>query len=344
MRALTIFIIASLSLILLFLLRLHIAGETKTIVPYSRGYSRCQKIGQEMIGSEDMVLSKKLNKIIVSSMDRRTKDAVGGIYLLDPESLRYQKFTLENYPSKDFHPHGISNLDTENGVLLFIINHIDKHYVDVFRVNDRAMTLIHIKRYNDNNFISPNDLVAFSENEFYFTNDHGSKAMGFKALEDLFMAKKASVVQVLNGKSKIVIDQLSYANGIDKSDDGNLLYVSETIGESVRVYDKKNNFNLLSFTDVHSGADNLFVQGDDIYVASHPKLFSFVLMAAKVYDYSPTQIQRVFKKDGKYVWEDTFVSLGNDVSDASIAILTHNKLFIGSVFDKGIFVCLKQGK
>jgi arylesterase/paraoxonase len=337
-----ILIFASIFAILAILvtIRLHFGGEFKELVPTNGDFERCAKIGPEMIGAEDIVLSRKLNRIFVSAMDRRTTNAIGGLWALDPESLRYQKIRLDNYTFAGFHPHGISLLETDQDTYLFVINHLEKHYVDVFKMID-PFTMRLIKRYSHNLFISPNDLVAVSPDEFYITNDHGSSGMAGKTMEDLLMLKWSNVVHVKKDDYKTVISGLSYGNGIDVSADKKLLYVAETVGEAVSVYDRET-LKLISKTDVWSGADNLFIDGEDIYVASHPKLFSFVMMAAKLTPFAPTQIQRVFKQDGVTKWENIYLNLGSDVSDASTGIIYKNRLFMGSVFDKGVTVCNKK--
>lgn len=326
---------------LLFTLRVHLAGEFRDIKTKHGVYERCHKLGLEIRGAEDIALSRRINTLFVSAMDRRTANAVGGLYTMDPVSLRIQKMKLDGFNFPMFHPHGISVLENEAGVHLFVINHAERHFVDVFKYID-VSTLRFVKRYSFDLFISPNDLVAVSESEFYVTNDHGSSSMLGKTLEDLFLIKAASVVHVKDDVAKIVLDGLAYANGIDVSrPDASLLYLAETTGEAVKVYDRAS-LRLLSNTDVESGADNFFIDGSDIYVASHPKSFSFVLLALGQFEYSPTQIQRVYKDGNAYKWENIFVDVGNVVSDASIAVITNNRLFIGSVFDKGVLVCNKR--
>ena len=63
--------------------------------------------------------------------------------------------------------------------------------------------------------ISPNDIVLISEDEFYVTNDHGSKKMRGKLIEDYLQLSRSNVLHYDGQKFKIVVSNLQYANGVN---------------------------------------------------------------------------------------------------------------------------------
>ncbi len=320
-------------------------GYFRTIEPHFEG-KVAQKI--DVVGAEDMTIARDGKFLVISSDDRaatkKGEPKQGGIYWMDlsgGEAPFEVKLISDNF-KKPFHPHGISllQLDSAN-YKLWVINHVDgKHSIEVFHL--RGDSLTHLQTLKDEMMISPNDIVAVGENEFYFTNDHyytsktGALAEGYLALG------VATVVYFDGEKYREVTDGIAYANGINWDANRNLVYVASARDFLVKVYERTQDGSL-SFVeniDCETGVDNIEVdEKGDLWIGAHPSLMAYTAYANFEEEKAPSEVLKLsYKGRGNYTLKSLFLDDGAKVSASSVAVVYGNFLFIGNVMDKHFLI------
>ena len=120
--------------------------------------------------------------------------------------------------------------------------------------------MIHNRTISDSLLVSPNDLVMINESQMYVTNDHGSSTKWGKTLEEYLQLAHSNVVLYDGQEFTVAASDLTYANGINISRDGTVLYVVETVGERIALFIRNTDTNELMFQqslDMDSGIDNI---------------------------------------------------------------------------------------
>ena len=89
---------------------------------------------------------------------------------------------------------------------------------------------------------------------------------------------------------------LGFANGINISDDGTILYVAETTGKQLSVYDinkMTNNIDKKTSIDFNSGIDDIEIDHEGkLWIGSHPKVYTFSRHMKDSMVLSPSQVYR----------------------------------------------------
>ena len=326
------------------------AGEFKTITPHFDG--SCDSIyGLE--GPEDIILLNDTTAII-SADPRRIKDKNTSFYSYENKNsyskqgsiFRYNINTRELYDLTselefEFHPHGISIVESDNNIYLNAVNHTSNgNSVISFSLVDSR--LVFIKEISSPLLVSPNDLVMINENQFYITNDHRNNNTMRKLVEDYLQLSTSNILFYDGNNFKISKNKLKYANGINISKDFKKLYVSETLGKRIRVYNRNilsNDIELVEIIKVNSGVDNIELdQNGNLWIGSHPKLFDFSRHAKDKNHLSPSQV--IVISDHSYKITEVFLSDGSDMSGSSVAAIYDKNLLIGSVFEDHFLHCI----
>ncbi|MEI9929635.1 MAG: SMP-30/gluconolactonase/LRE family protein [Rhizomicrobium sp.] len=257
--------------------------------------------------------------------------------------------------SVDFHPHGISLFRGADGSLtLMAINHRTdgKSTIEIFNVKLRLkgvlgpniISLSEIGDIESDRLISPNDLVAVGKEQFYVTNDHGSRTPFGRMLETYLMLPRANVLYFDGNVFKEVANNLVFANGINISPDGNRLYVAETTPHQIQTFNRDLFSGKLTpdatFT-LPSGPDNIDVDDKgDLWVAAHPKLFGVLAYRDDPSKPSPSEVFRIPVKSGELRdAQQIYANLGEQIGAASVGAVAGGHLFIGSIFDPKILDC-----
>jgi len=307
----------------------------------------------DVTGAEDIAIDSKDGLVFVSATDRRAiaqgkPSKADGIYTtsLAHPGRGFQK--LEGSP-QDFHPHGISLFRAADGSLtLMAVDHMNETHsaVDIFQVETgpRGARLNEIGHIEGDRLIHPNDVAAVGKDQFYVTNDHGSRTSLGMTLENYLTLPRANVLYFDGMVFHEAASGLVFANGINVSPDGNHVYVAESTARRVQTF-RRDPFsgkltpeNAFAFP---SGPDNIDV-GDkgDLWIAGHPKMFDLVTYASDASKPSPTEIFHVRVADGiPQSAEPVYVNSGREIGAGSVGAKAGNKLFIGSIFDPKILEC-----
>ena len=168
----------------IFLLLVVVIGAYIIYVFSSTGFFRTIENQMEgsiikevpIAGVEDITVDEDDQFAIFISYDRAAerdgKPNKGAIYSmgLSDNSLPIKK--LSEHIKVELLPHGISLFQIDSTQhRLWVANHAKGESIEIFDLFHRD-SLVHIKTLKDEMIYAINDLVAVSEREFYFTNDH----------------------------------------------------------------------------------------------------------------------------------------------------------------------------
>jgi len=319
---------------------LYVAGVFKSINSHAEG--EISRIYTNVPGTEDLAIDRHSGKMFISSTDRwKLQEGeisfTDGIYLLQLDSRNDKPPELLFTALRDFHPHGISLLRDNGDLFLFVVNHNGAgDFVEKFRF--AKDTLFHINRFHSDLMCCPNDVVAVDINRFYVTNDHGNKKGFSRTLEDYLRIPKSSVFYFDGNSFQKAVSGLNYANGINISNDGNKLFVTETTAGLLNSYEINKNTGALTKIDelnLHTGVDNISIGPDgSLLIGAHPKLFAFVGHATDKSKMSPSQVI-LLKPNGPndFSVSEIYLDLGDQLSGSSVAVQFENDVFVGVVFE-----------
>jgi arylesterase / paraoxonase len=322
------------------------AGEFREVSPHFQG--QCQTVSG-VLSSEDITIHPRTGMAFISSDDRRPwfhghPGKQGAIIGYDLKDRNKGPVNLTQDFSREFHPHGIGLFIGPDGqTRLFVVNHTQKgHFVEIFDYEPGRLT--HRESIHSPLMHSPNDVLPVGPRSFYVTNDHGYTSSWGKKMEE-FLQLFQSYVLYYDGRGfRKVAENLAYANGINASLDGKTIYVAETVGRRINIYDRdmeNGSLRLKSRIDLGTAPDN--IEPDEkgaLWIGAHPKLLTFVKYSKDPAVPSPSQVLKVTpEKNGNPKIEEIYLNSGRPLSGSSAAAVFGKTLLIGSVFDDRFLVC-----
>jgi arylesterase/paraoxonase len=321
------------------------AGQFKTIEPHFSG--KCKAVGG-VVGPEDITIHPRTGVAYVSGCDRRAlqEGGLGGgaIYAYDLNAVTTEPVNLTPDADRDFRPHGISLFVRQGGPdVLFVINHQQgEHRIDLFDLKDGGLKLR--KSLTSPMLVSPNDIVGVGPESFYLTNDHRHPTGWKRILEDYLRLRRSNVVYYDGSEFVEAASGIGYANGINVSPDGRMLYVCAVTEGSLHIYDRdpvSGRLEQRDEIDLDTGVDNIEVDAEgDLWIGAHPKLLTFVQHAGDHWKVSPSQVLHLTpREDGGYDVEEVYLDTGEELSASSVAAVRGNRLLIGAVFDSKFLDC-----
>ncbi|XP_070532140.1 serum paraoxonase/arylesterase 1-like [Ptychodera flava] len=342
-----------------------VLGYFKTIHNHRPG--PCRVVDGIDVGSEDITVSSDGLAFISSGIrgknyysDPRLVPPFleGKISLFDfnhPENNAMELPLKGHFDRENFHPHGISLYeDPKTGERrLFAVNHhrtTDEDRVEIFRFDDKARSLNHLKTVTGKNMYSVNDVVAIGPDAFYFTNDLYFVKNWLRELEGLSLVSWGTVGFYNNGEDRIVASGFRFSNGVNVSPDGRYLYVAQPTAGSIVVLEikKDNSLEKKQTILVHTGVDNIEVdqQTGDLWLGCHPVLHLLIDHTKNITNPAGSHVLRVHfeSKSAPYEKVDirqVFMDDGNMVSGASSASYYDNKLLVGTVIHKMAYCEIK---
>jgi arylesterase/paraoxonase len=303
--------------------------------------------------AEDIEVDHSSGIAYLSVFDRRAamtdNKVVGTVLKLDlsqPNGL-LKPATAEDPPG--FRPHGISLWAHGDGpARLFVVNHpldasgLERQTVEIFE--QRADQLFHhVKTVRDALFLHPNDVAAVGPEQFYVANDTGAHNTFTRLIEFLFQSGWSDVVYYDGTKAAIAVAGRAMANGVTASADGLKLYVAETAGRQLLIFDRDTETGALYWSgliELPGGPDNLDLAEDgSLWIAAHPNTWALIQHIAKGKP-APTMILRLASPvTGFTKPEPVYVNDGTQISVGSVGASFRGRLLIGSFMDKKLLTC-----
>ncbi len=314
----------------------------------------CQRI-PGISQSESAMVDWAHNRAFVSGENARG-NIKRGIFLVDlAHGMRLTDITPKNLPI-EIHPHGLALFTASDGSqTLFVISHPAHHddpvghSVLVFDVHiDGSLTLR--KRVTDPALYSPNAVIPISNTQFYVTNDMKNILATFSSYfrttaAVLGWSTSGNVVFYDGAKFHVVADGLRLANGINISPDKKTIYVAESFGPTVLVYDRDTKTNALSLIKtiaLPGSPDNIDVAPDGhLFVALFPRLSDVLTYQEAENSRVPSSAVVEIEVHGddyslKPVWLDngtrtTMITIGAEFAKDGDS----RRLLLGTIYTKG---------
>lgn len=277
-----------------------------------------------------------------------------------------------------FNPLGISLLryqgySTDTNLWAFVVNYYPDGEPSVVINNYRYNSPTShgfSQEYNVKNaqIVNPNDVAAISPTEFYVTNSHTGPGAtnGMAMLLDFIGWGTGNLVycDVVTERCRPVLDGLLFANSVYLNHDHTKLYLTETFGRRLRVYDRDILTNELRLNDtIQTDAmldninvdmyNNIWVAGSMDPAAIGKAFYDVTKEFRKV----PSIVYRIIPKTGefdekpskwneprfesKYHWvEIMYVDNGSTITPLSVAAPTRlGQVVLGSATSPDVFRC-----
>jgi arylesterase/paraoxonase len=324
-------------------------GAFKNIEPHFAG--NCESLPLEA-SAEDMALDRERGYVYLSYLDRQS--IVKGSATVEGTIMRVDlnRPTLIPEPALAsepgfFRPHGLSLYVAPEGTrTLVAINHPAKRGSEPEKV--AIFTEVEPGRFQlaeeiaSPLFNSPNDLVAVGPRQFYVANDKATGGGMAGALQQVGVG--ASPLVYYDGQAaRVVAGDIASGGGIDASDDGNTLYVSETAGMRMRVFARDPATGDVTETGripLGTSPDNVDVAADgSLTIGAHANTLALIRHFISGFP-APTQVLRVIPDNaGKAAIDEVFLGDGSDIPAGSGGFTYGNKLLIGSITSRQVLVC-----
>ena len=314
-------------------------------------------------GSEDLQIDHATGYAFLSSSDRRALFAAlaaggpttdGAIYGYDLRTGELRAITPD--APEGFQPHGVSLYRDGDLLKLFAISHpaLGVHTFEIFDVTFETPDGFPLLRHwetitlSPDVMISPNDLVAVGPRQFYFSNDHGSETDLGRMMEDYLQLPRASVGYFDGQGGRLVATGLTYANGINVSGDGEMIYVAQVSGDGVRFYDRdiaSGDLTLAGNIFLHTGLDNIDIAADgSLWIGSHPKPLKLVAHFSDPEAHSPSQVLKLTIDPSGVggAADEVHLSDGTDIDGSSVAAEWNGDVLIGAIMEDQFLHCQMQ--
>ena len=311
----------------------------------------------EMAGSaEDIEIDYARGIAYLSIQDREAlikgENAQGFIGKIDLNQKPYELVSALTEQPDHLRPHGLSlHIDKAGKRHMAVINHpknrgIEPEVIDLYTESSNGL-FDFVRSVSDPLFQSPNDVLLVESEKFYVGNDKGGISTVDKIQEQ--MGRPMSTVVFYDGESaSIAVKNLSSVSGINQSLDRQTVYASETNAKRMAIL-KRNladgSLKKIKTVKLTGSPDNINVSEDgSLIVANIPKVWAliqhFIALQNNEYKPSPSQVVRIDIDDkGDSLSKELFMSDGYDISTTSVGVIWANKLFMGSIDDKQMYVC-----
>ena len=143
---------------------------------------------------------------------------------------------------------------------------------------------------------------------------------------------------------RVAAEGLRFANGIAVNQRGTRLYVAESSGQAIKIFDRDPESSALSFSryqNLPASPDNITVAWDgSVWVGAQPKPLALPLAEQSEKVLAPSLVIRFTDNDGAAASiSEVFSSTGAAISTASVAAISGGKLLIGALFDSKYLIC-----
>jgi hypothetical protein len=294
----------------------------------------CKPIATGLKGPGDLSIDTAHNVLLVAARNSEKPDAQDGIYVLKLDDPAGPPQRLAGTPA-DFHPDGISLFRDESGKETLMA--IDR------KPNSRQMVEFYSLDFSGDApkasqqsvvqsgvMVSPNDLAAVGENQFYVSNDHVTHDRLGRFAEDYLLWPHADVL-LYNGMGfRIATQRIAAPSGILAR--GSSLYVTAANERRLIAFARED------FTGNLDEAGSLSLPARLRHLTADAQ--GNLIVAGETRP-GTAQVFRVrLGPDGKPLSYDTlFSDDGHLIKGANSAAVYNGHLFIGSAGDSKMLMC-----
>lgn len=299
-------------------------------------------------GPEDVQIDPATRRAFISSYDMRQdgearqRGAVYAFNVSDPLDASSWKDRTLGKPRR-FEPHGIYLYQDERTSRLFVVNAATRG-IELYDVAEDG-DLLYIETITERRLTSPNDIVAVGPRAFYVTNDsEPGRDTLLGRLYFLLRAGSGSVLYFDGDTWRVSADGLRFANGVAVNPAGTKLYVAETAGGTLRIFNRDRETGALTATasvPIDGAPDNLnFDRSGSLWIAAHPKPLSLPGYFTNPEGRSPSLVMRFDDVEGASARPiRIFSDDGKQLSASSAAARFGSTLIIGALLDTKFLIC-----
>ncbi|WP_425409132.1 SMP-30/gluconolactonase/LRE family protein [Hyphococcus sp.] len=290
-------------------------------------------------GPEDISVDDKRGLAFISSLDRRDSAARGAIHLFDMDDpLASDGFRDRTMGApQDFRPLGLDYYEHENVRRLFVVNEVGPS-VEMFAVEDNG-DLTHLETYAERRLTSPNSVAATGPRSFYVTNDvRPGRNARIANLHFLLRHGLGDIYHVDGDVWRHAAGGLRFANGLALTPEGEKLYVAETAGMAVRVYDREAGA-LRPAETIRIGAspDNITIDQDgNVWVGALPKPLKTPALKKNASAIAPSEVLLINKQGGA---RTVYRNAGEEISASTVAARAGDRLVLGALYEQKFLLC-----
>jgi len=300
---------------------------------------RCAPVSG-VAGPEDMAVDRASGRVFISSLDRRAEDARGAIHIFDPaDPLAAAGWRdMTGGAPAAFEPLGLDYFEADGVRRLFVVNAVN-NAVEIFDVaEDGALT--HLDTKAERRLTSPNSVAAVGVDKFYVTNDiKAGRQSALGTAQFLLRGAEGDVLYFDGVAWSVSATGLRFANGVVVSDDGARLYVAETTGKSVRIFNRDGASGALSDYDKAAtpfAPDNLTIDASGaLWVAGLPKPLTLPRHGSNPAALAPSAVLRIDETGATTVYRDD----GSELSASTVAARIGDALLIGALYEQKFLLC-----
>jgi arylesterase/paraoxonase len=328
---------------------LNRGGAFRELKPHFAGI--CEAL--ELPGSgEDIQVDRARGYAYVSLLDRQRAmkgEAVEGtIARIDLNASPLVAVSAIDKVPAGFHPHGLSLFIEPDGTRhIFVINHPARrgeepeaveHFVEAAPGN-----FTHAETFRDPRLTSPNDLVAVGPHQFFVANDKPDGG-ALRALLQQLGYGSSPLVFFDGANARTVAADIASGGGINVSPDYKRLYVSETAGRRIRVFQRRNDrgsVNEMARVPLETAPDNIDVAEDgSLWVTGHANVLALIRHFISGHP-APSQTWRVELDDNGTAKDisERYLDDGTNISAGSVGATYRQMLLVGSITAKRIMIC-----
>lgn len=316
----------------------------------------CRRVPTGHGSAEDIDVDRQNGIAYLSALDRRglvTGELVTGTILqLDLTNPDAKPFSALSAVPDGFRPHGISLFDDGDGSqLLFVINHSNgtEEKIEIFRkgLNENQFTTV--ESLSGPLLSHPNDIVAVGPRQFFIANDSGASNAIERAGEMLLGIGLSPLVYFDGANFEVVDTGLRSSGGINADLGKNRLFVGETMGKAIQVYDLNKDRSMshhMATIELDSGIDNIDLDSEgSLWIANHTNTLALVRHFGDSTSPAPSQVQKISVIGDEYGPVSTVLETnGEDFSASSVAARYHNFLVMGSITEPVVMLCTLDTK
>lgn len=304
-------------------------------------------------GPEDLQIDAALQRVFISSFDRRAKPVAGApvrgaihvVAIDDPLAASAWRDRTGGAPAR-FEPLGLSLYDDGEVKRLFVVN-AAVNAVELFDVAENG-DLVHLETLSESRLTSVNDVAAVGPRSFYVTNDVApGRASLFGKLQFVTKAATGALYYYDGLAWRTAAQDLRFANGVVVNAAGTRLYLAETTGMTLRIYDRDPAVGVLTLADtvaLPGAADNLNIADDGaLLIGANPKPLTLPMHRQSAERRSPSLVLRyqddVASDDPGDRLATLYQSDGEHLSAATVADASNGKMVVGALVDDRFLIC-----
>lgn len=247
---------------------------------------------------------------------------------------------------------GVPELFAPEGVYFYSDGHVRRLFVvnaaaNAIELYDVALNgdLTHLESFHERRLTNPNDVVAVGPRAFYVSND-------FSVSRDSFLARIEFVTRAATGKLfyfdggvwKVAAEDLRFASGVNVSPDGRRIYVAETSGGALKIFDREPESGLLALAEtvpMDAAVDSINIdRAGTLWIAAHPKPLLLALQKGDSRSRPPSLVIRYDDMPGaRGKPAEVYANDGAELSASSSAARLGSTLLIGALYEKKFLIC-----